>query len=454
MVKGGLVATERAIAIMDVGIRDGRVAALGTGLQAPTLIDAAGLVVVPGPIDVHTHFGNEVAGVATLDDYESGSRAAALGGVTTFVNFAFQVPGRPLAAAVEVERAKALNRTHIDFGLHVVVTHPSSVDWARELQELVAQGVTSLKVFMAGEGLGLSRDELLAVLAAAGQAGIIVNVHAEDGPLLEHLTRKLVANGHVSPRYLPLARPPEAEALAVSVIGCYARLVGCTVYIVHLSCRAALDAVRRVRLTGASVYAETRPAYLFLSSERYQEAWSEASEYVCWPPLREKDDQQALWDGIRRAEIQTYATDHATWGSAHKADVLDGFHKMAPGMSSVQTSIGLLYSRGVRRGRISLRRFVELTAANPAKLFGLWPRKGSLTVGGDADLVIIDPQRRLRIAATQMASKAAFDPYHGWSLRGWPTLTMVRGEVVMKDGLMLAETPRGIFQARGHVQAL
>jgi dihydropyrimidinase len=454
VVRSGSVATATSTVITDIGISDGRIAAFGSGLDAPEVIEAVGMTVVPGAVDVHTHFGNEVGGVPTLDDYESGSRAAALGGVTSFINFAFQVPGQTLVAAVVDERNKALAESHLDFGLHVVVTDPSTVDLTRELPELVELGVTSLKVFMAGAGLGLSRDHLITVLGAAAEAGLLVNVHAEDGPLVDHLTRRLLANGQRAPKYLPLARPPEAEALAISLVAGYAKLLGCPVYIVHVSCRAALEAIRQARLGGAEVYVETRPAYLYLNSDRYEVEGSRANEYVCWPPLRQPDDQAALWDGIRSGEIQTYATDHATWGSDQKAEVSTGFHDVAPGMSSIQTSIGLLYAEGVSRNRLSLSRFVELTATNPAKLFGLWPRKGSLALGSDADLVILDPKRTVRIAATQMASKTDFDPFDGWRMTGWPILSMVRGKVIMKDGRMIDEHRRGTFQLRGRAQPL
>lgn len=454
MVRSAVMASGGSSLATDIGIRSGRIAAFGQGLEAPEVIDAAGLTVVPGPIDVHTHFENEIGGVPTLDDYESGSRAAALGGVTTFINYAFQSPGQSLVATVEAERDKAQGRSHLDYGLHVVVTDPSAVDLSRELPELEEQGVTSLKVFMAGDGLGLSSRNLLTVLDAAANAGFVVNVHAEDGALVEHLSGRLLADGRRSARYLALARPPEAEASAVRLIGCYAKLVGCTVYIVHVSCRSALDAIREARLAGADMYAETRPAYLYLNSARYHLPEHEANEYVCWPPLRSPEDQRALWHAIRTGEIQTYATDHATWRSDRKSKEAGGFDDVAPGMSSIQTSIGLLYSEGVKRDRLSIDRFVALTAANPAKIFGLWPRKGALAVGSDADLAILDPDRMTTIVGKNMASKSTFDPFNGWTLTGWPVLTMLRGRVIMRDGLMQREKGDGQFQRRGRLQPL
>ena len=436
----------------DIGIKDGRIAALGPRLEAREVLDVGGLTVVPGPIDVHTHFENTVGGVPTLDDYESGSRAAALGGVTTYINYAFQNPGQKLTAVVQAEREKADGRSHLDFGLHVVVTDPSAVDFIRELPELAEQGVTSLKVFMAGDGLELSRRSLLVVLGAAAAAGFVVNVHAEDGPIVDHCSAGLRTGGHRSTRHLPRARPPEAEGAAIGLIGWYSSLVGCTVYIVHLSSARALDAVRGARASGANMYSETRPAYLFLNSDRYELPEREANEYVCWPPLRPAEDQLALWEAIRAGEIHTYATDHATWEPEHKSGVSTGFDQVAPGMSSIQTSVGLLYSEGVRRDRLSLRQFVALTSRNPAKLFGLWPRKGTLMVGSDADLLVLDPDQKFTIVANQMASKASFDPFSGWTLAGWPVLSILRGRVIMKGGELQQDQPIGQFQRRGRLQ--
>lgn len=454
VVRSGLVADGETTLATDIGIRDGRIAALGPRLEAPQVIEARGLTVVPGPIDVHTHFENEVGGVPTLDDYESGSRAAAMGGITTYINYAFQTPGRTLPATVQAERNKADGRSHLDFGLHVVVTDPTAVDFDRELPELAEQGVTSLKVFMAGDGLGLSRRGLLTVLAAAASAGFVVNVHAEDGPIIDYCSGRLQADGRRSASNLPRARPPEAEAAAIELLGYYAKLVGCTVYVVHVSSSYALDAIRHARNGGADMYAETRPAYLFLNSDRYDLPEPEANEYVCWPPLRSATDQGALWDAIRAREIHTYATDHATWHPDHKSRVLTGFGQVAPGMSSIQSSIGLLYSEGVRRDRLSLGQFVALTSTNPAKLFGLWPRKGSLMVGSDADLVILDPDQTLSIVASQMASRSTFDPFDGWTLTGWPILSMLRGTVIMADGKLQQERRGGQFQRRERLQPL
>ena len=320
VVRGGVVTTVEAAVTADIGIQDGRIAALGTDLQADEVVDASGMLVVPGAIDVHTHFANDVGGSATADDYESGSRAAAVGGITSFVNFAFQLPGRTLVEAVGAELLKADGHSYLDFGLHVAVTDPDAVQLETELPRLVERGVTSVKIFTAVPGFALAPGAVLRVLAATAAVGIMVNVHAEDGALVEHLTERLLQHGQRSVKFLPAARPVESEALATTMVAGCAGAVGCPVYFVHLSCRAALDAVRESRRGGNQVYVETRPAYLFLDSQRYQLTGHEGNKFVCWPPLRTADDQKALWAGLRNGEIQTYATDHTTWMAAQKME--------------------------------------------------------------------------------------------------------------------------------------
>jgi dihydropyrimidinase len=456
IVKGGTVASVDGAFRADVGIVEGRIVAVGEDLDAAgaDVIDASGLIVAPGAVDVHTHFDTTLESGATADDYESGSRAAAAGGITSFVNFAFQQPGRTLGEAAGAELGKAEGRSHLDYGVHLVATDLSVPHVLDELDELVARGFTSLKVFTAVEGVALGDRELLAVLQAAADAGVMVNVHAEDGALIDHLTGRLLEGGRTTVDHLVEARPPLAEALATERVAGYARALGCVVYFVHLSCRAALDAVRRARRDGAEVYVETRPAYLFLDAERYRLPDREGNKFVCWPPLRERDDAAALWGGLRTGEIQTYATDHTTWLAAQKTDPGLTFADVPGGVANVQTSVGMLFAEGVARRRISLSRFVAVTSTNPAKLFGMWPRKGSVAVGADADLVLIDPARHVRLTAAAMESRSDFEPYEGWEGVGWPVTTISRGEVIVSEGAVRSRPGRGRFLARDRYQPL
>jgi dihydropyrimidinase len=451
VIRGGTVVTADGIVHADVGISGEKIAAIGGDLRGGHVVDARGLVVVPGAIDVHTHFDTRIGGAVTADDYESGSRAAAAGGITTFVNFAFQERGQGLLQALDREERRARGRSHVDYSFHAVVTDTAGGQVLRELPGLAARGVTSLKLFTA-LGFELGRRDMLAVLDAAAAAGMLVAVHAEDGPVIDYLTARLIAQGRTGVRWLPEARPAGAEALAIRQVCAYAAVTGCPVYIVHLSSRAALDAVRQARAEGATVYAETRPAYLYLTSACYDQPAADASQYVCWPPLRSADDQQALWDGLASGEIQTYATDHTTWTRRQKLAPGGTFDKIPGGISSVQTSIGMLYAEGVAMNRITLQRFTEVCAANPARLFGLWPRKGTIAVGSDADLVLIDPGARVRIQQARAESRSDFEPYDGWERTGWPVLTLARGEVIYEQGTVTSKPGRGRLVHRSRVR--
>jgi dihydropyrimidinase len=453
VVRGGTVVTAEATFTADVGVRGERIAELGEGLSGARVVDATGLLVMPGAIDPHTHFDTRIGGDPTADDYESGSRAAAAGGITTFVNFAFQEAGASLRETVEIELAKAEGRAHLDFALHVVVTDPDRDGLAGEVRELVADGFPSLKVFTAVQGLELRREQMLRVFQAAADAGAVVAVHAEDGPLVTHLTQRLLAAGRAGVEHLPAARPPESEALAVAGVCVYGRATGCPLYIVHLSCAAALDEVRTARGRGALVYVETRPAYLYLDDSVYSLPDREGNKFVTWPPLRTPEDQRALWGGHASGEIQTYATDHTTWMRAQKMAAGRNFDQIPGGIANVQTSIGMLYSEGVGKRRISANRFVQVASTNPARLFGLWPRKGTIAIGSDADLVLIDPQRTFLIAESEMESRSDFDPYDGRTCQGWPVLTISRGEVLVEEGRVLSRPGRGRLLRRGPFEA-
>lgn len=440
----------------DVGISDGKVVAIGGSLDtAERVIDATGRLVVPGAIDVHTHFEHFVpyVGAENADDYASGTRAAAAGGITTILNFAFQERGQPLAPSLEHELAIAKG-SHVDYGLHLCVTDLSVDGILDEVGALADRGFSSVKIFTSVGNYRLTEIEILRLLQFTWERGIMVNVHAEDHALISHLSEQHLGRGETGVRYLPKARPPLAEALATWTVGTYARAIGAPVYFVHLSSRDALDAVRRLRADGGEVYVETRPVYLYLDASRYELPDREGNKYVCLPPLRSKDDQEALWQGLRNGEIQTYATDHAPWRAEQKMDPSKAFPNIPAGVSNVQTTIGMLFAEGVTKGRISANQFVAVTATNPAKLFGMWPQKGTIAIGADADIVLIDPDRKMKITRAAMYSKADYDPYEGYEGIGWPVLTMSRGEVIAEDGRVTSAAGRGRLLARRRFQRL
>jgi dihydropyrimidinase len=446
VVRGGRVITAESSFAADIGIKAGKVAAVAADLAEPAgarVIDATGLLVAPGAIDVHTHFATSVGEGSTADDYESGSRAAAAGGITSFVNFAFQGRGQSLHQAVDAELKKADGRSHLDYGVHVVVTDVEPAGILGEIGTLADEGYPSLKLFTTIDDFRLGDDEILRVLASAAREGVLVNVHAEDDGLIRHSSQQLLSEGKTGVASLPLARPPEAEALATARIAAYARSVNAAVYFVHLSCKLALDAVRRARAEGAQVFVETRPAYLYLDRGRYDLPGQEGNKYVTWPPLREAADQRALWEGLRNGEIQTYATDHTTWTAAQKMNPRLTFAEIPGGVSNVQTSIGMLFAEGVGKGRMTENQFVAVCSTNPAKLFGLWPAKGTLAVGADADIMLIDPTRRFTIRSQAMESRSDFDPYEGYEATGWPVTVIAGGEVIVEDGRVKSRPGRG-----------
>jgi dihydropyrimidinase len=442
VVRGGTVVTASDSFAADIGVGSGRVAAIGEALAPGTTeIAAAGLLVLPGGVDVHTHLDVEVGGVLTADDFESGTVAAACGGITTICDYAWQSRGQSLMQAIEAWKVKAKGRAHIDYGFHVVVSDATD-DTLAEMPRLVAAGYPSVKVFMINE-FGIGDEALLRLFGAARAAGAIVNVHAENGDMLDHCARGMRAAGRLDPRHYAESRPALAEAEATRRAIDYAALVDAEVYIVHLSCADALEAVSAARRRGIRVWAETRPIYLALTEERYAVGGTEAAKFIGAPPLRSGLDQAALWDGLRSGDIQTIGSDNTSWTVEQKAAGARDFTRVPYGVPGLETEMRVIYSEGVGKGRIPLQTFVAAFATNPARIFGLYPRKGTIAVGSDADFVLFDPQRKSVVDERQLHSRAGYDPFHGFHLAGGPVMTVSRGEVVARDGQILSRAGRG-----------
>jgi len=454
IIRGALIGNADASQRGDVAIVGSTIAAVAAVIKgrAQVEIDGTGKVLAPGGIDPHTHFDTPSPDgtLVSADDYESGTRAAAAGGVTTVINYAFQEQGESLAETLDREKTKAAGRAHVDYSFHPVLSDLRGGRSLDEIAGLVAAGYPSVKIFTAYDPFRVSDREAIRVLAAARSARALVTVHAEDDGLTHYLTDTLAAvPAEVEPilTMFRRSRPDSAEALAIERIGVYAKTASCPVYFVHLSSRSAVQAVRRARSAGAQVFAEVRPAYLFLDGTRYDEP--DGSRYVCVPPLRTPDDQDALWEALAAGEIQTSASDHTTYSLTQKLGPHDNFTDIPPGFASVQTGLGLLYSHGVAAGRITLEQFVSVTSANAARLFGLWPRKGRIAPGADADLVLIDPARTMTLAQDLMQSASDYDPFTGIQVTGWPELTISRGEVIYADNTMTSVPGRGrwLFRA-------
>jgi dihydropyrimidinase len=453
VLRAGTVVTASDSVQADIAIRDGRIVAIGAELPAGEQeIDVRGLQVLPGGVDVHTHLDAPVGDVTAVDDFESGTAAAACGGITTICDYAWQQPGQTIAEGIETWKGKANGKAHVDYGFHVILSEATPERLA-EIPAIVAAGYPSFKVFMIRE-FGIGDDGILRVLAAANAAGAIVNVHAENGAMLAFRAEEMLAAGRRDPRFYAESRPVLAEAEATRRALDYAALTGAEVYIVHLSCAEALAAVRAARAMGQRVWAETRPIYLALTEERYAVGGVEAAKFVGAPPLRSATDQAALWAGLRNGDIQVIGSDNTSWTTEQKAAGQDDFTRVPYGVPGLETEMQVVYSEGVSKGRISVNTFAAVFATNPARIFGLYPRKGTIAVGSDADLVVFDPRRTKTIDARRLHSRAGYDPFEGHQVTGVPTLTISRGEVIARDGELLSRAGRGLHltRHRSHLQ--
>lgn len=441
VIRNGTVVTHGDIYQADVGIEGGKVKQIGLGLgPAGKEIDANGKYLFPGGVDVHTHVDLELLGNRSVDDFYSGTAAAACGGVTTIVDYALPEPGQSIQGSIEAWQKKAEGKAVIDYGLHPAILEPTQkiID---EMADAVADGHTSFKLFM----IGMARfDELAAeylkVIAQAGKVGALTNIHAEDQCLISFLTQQLNAAGKFGVKYFADSRPRLSEGLAVQRAVTMARYAEAPIYLVHLSCEEALAPIREARARGQVVYGETRPIYLHLSREHFD--GPEGERYIGWPPLREASQMQAMWDGLRSDNLQTVATDHCGWNLVQKKQgkTVD---ELLPGMSNLETILPMLYSEGVGKGRLSLHRFVEVISTNPAKLFGLYPQKGTIAVGSDADIIIFDPKKDVIIRHRDMHSRSDYELHEGFQVTGWPTMTLSRGEVIVDNGKVLGSAGRG-----------
>jgi dihydropyrimidinase len=451
LVRNGRVVTASDSYEADLYVDGGRIALVGQGLSLPadTVLDASGCLVLPGGIDVHTHLDMPAGELTSADDFETGTRAAAFGGTTTIIDFATPEPGESLLSALETWRRKAAGRAAVDYGLHMAVREVGEETPAEMARLTREEGVTSFKLYLAYPGvLQVDDAAFFRALLAARECGALTLVHAENGGVIDVLVKRALARGDTAPRHHALTRPPETEAEATARAIAMATMAGAPLYVVHLSCAGALAHVRAARDRGLPVLAETCPQYLFLSIADYDRPSFEGARYVISPPLRQVADQDALWRGLAGGDLQVVATDHCPFTLADKERGRLDFSKIPNGAPGIETRMMLLWDGGVRAGRIDAQRFVELTAAGPARVFGLWPRKGTLAVGADADLLIWDPERETRLSAATLHMRVDYSPYEGRVVRGGPVVVMSRGEVIVDHGEWKGRPGRGQFLKR------
>jgi dihydropyrimidinase len=459
LITGGRIITAVDDYVADILIRDGRIETIGRSLEAPAADrhDATGLLIFPGGVDVHTHMEFMLGPAETCDTYETGTRSAAFGGTTTIVDFALQGKGESLKQVLDQRLALAEPQVCVDFGFHLILTDMGA-DRYRELPELIHQeGISSFKMFMAYPGILMCDDAtIFRTMRAVGSEGGMVNLHAENGGVIQVLIEEALAQGNTSPKYHRLTRPSVMEGEATHRAIRLAELAEIPVYMVHLSAAEALEAVVEARDRGIAAFAETCPHYLFLNEEEYDRPGFEAAKFVMTPPLRNHHCQHALWRGLKFDDLQVVATDHCPFCfkeqpqgiKRSKQQGQGDFSKIPNGAPGVELRLVLLYDGGVRTGQISLNRFVQLTATAPAKMFGLFPRKGTIAVGSDADLVLFDPNRQHVLSASTQHSNVDYSIYEGRSVTGKVEKVFLRGRLIVAGDEWLGSRGQGQFQKR------
>lgn len=453
LIKGGRIVTAGDEYVGDILVEDGRIALVGVALDlhADRVIDAGGMYVMPGCIDPHTHLDAPVVATRTCDDFTSGTVSAAFGGTTTLIDFCAQEPGRTLQAALEtwhgnLERAKPV----IDVGFHIAVTdlrHPGVAD---ELAALPEQGITSYKLFMAYKGVAMVDDEtLFKTMRIAADTGALVMVHAENGDAIDVLVKAALAEGHTEPVWHARTRPPETEGEATNRAIQLARIAGCALYVVHVSCKEAIEPIARARRSHWSVAAETCTQYLFIDETFLERPDFEGGKYIFTPPPRSSDNHDLLWDALADDVLSIVSTDHAPFNwRGQKTIGKDDFSRIPNGAPGIEDRLQMLHHFGVRQGRLTMNRLVELVSTNPAKHFGLYPRKGTIAVGSDADIVVFDPDKERVISASTHHSKVDYNLFEGTTVIGAPKVVLVRGQVVVEDDELVAEPGAGAFVRR------
>ncbi|MBI5243158.1 MAG: dihydropyrimidinase [Elusimicrobia bacterium] len=452
LIKGGTVFTASDSFKADLLIRGEKIVELGERIEpapAARVVDAKGLEVYPGGVDAHTHFELPFMGTVSADDFESGTIAAACGGTTTLIDFVIPSKGGSILEALEAWHKKAAGKAVIDYGFHMALVDFND-QIASDMVKVIRDGIPSFKCFMAYKGALMVDDaQLLEVLSVTKKHGGLLSVHAENGDMLSYLMKHLLEEGKTGPEFHPAAHPAVAEGESAHRAIALAKMAGATLFIVHLSCQESLKEVKAARCRGQLVLAETCPQYLLLDDSLYRKNGFEAAKWVMSPPLRDKSGMEKLWEGLRDGFLQSVATDHCSFRFKGQKDMgKEAFTKIPNGIPAVGDRVNLLYTYGVRKKRLSRSQFAAVTATNPAKIFGLYPQKGTIAVGSDADLVLFDPGKKGRISKENTHHRVDYSAFEGFELEGLPTLVMSRGKVVAKDDEFVGQKGRGKYIKR------
>jgi dihydropyrimidinase len=452
LISNGTVVTAKETRAADVLIEGERIREVRAGISkssAEKVIDAAGMYVIPGGVDAHTHLDMPFGGTTSADDFETGTRAAAFGGTTSIVDFAIQARGTRMRDALDTWWKKAEGRATIDYGLHMIVTDLGS-SGLEDMDDMVREGVASFKLFMAYPNVLMVDDAtIFKALSQTAKNGALICMHAENGSVIDVLIARALAEGKTAPVYHALTRPPLAEAEAVHRAIAMAEIAGAPVYIVHLSSEDALNQVREARDRGVPAFAETCPQYLLLSVEELARPNFEGAKYVFTPPLRPKEHQPKLWDGLKHDHLQVVSTDHCPFCfEDQKVLGKDDFTKIPNGGPGIENRLQLIYHHGVNSGQLSLKRFVEITSTTPARIFGMYPQKGEIAPGSDADIVVWDPAVLYTISAKTHHMRVDYSMFEGFPVRGNARTVLSRGEVIVDGGEFLGKAGRGQFLKR------
>src|SRR5437588_9281377 len=452
LIQNGTVVTAESTFPADILVEGEKIKEVRKGIPenaADTVINAAGMLLLPGGIDVHTHLDMPFGGTTANDDFETGTRAAAFGGTTTIVDFAIQARGTRMRDALDTWWKKAEGKACIDYGLHMIVTD-LGLAGLEDMDDLVKEGVASFKLFMAYPNVLMVDDAtIFKALSRTSKNGALICMHAENGGVIDVIVQRALAEGKTAPIYHALTRPTTAEAEAVHRAIAMAEIAGAPVYIVHLSSEAALNEVREARDRGVPAFAETCPQYLVLSIEELERPNFEGAKYVFTPPLREKENLPKLWDGLKHDHLQVVSTDHCPFCFEDQKTLgKDDFTKIPNGGPGVENRLQLIYHHGVNAGKLSLNRFGELVSTAPARIFGMYPRKGAIAAGSDADIVFWDPKAQHTISAQTHHMRVDYSMFEGFEVQGNARTVLSRGETIVDGGRWLGKAGRGNFLRR------
>lgn len=430
----GKLISSTKILEMDLAIDGEKITAVGQGLFGRRDIDAAGKYVLPGGIDPHVHLEMPVGATRSSDDWFTGTRAAACGGTTTLIDFVEPGPDERLVQALNARRELAERKAVIDFGLHMTIIKDDE-QTLQDIFSLCTNGCTSFKTYLTYEGLCLSDPAFLNVLCTVKKAGGIVLVHAENDAIIHHLQHLFREQKKTAPKYHAVTRPPIAEGEAIQRSLALAEMAGARLYVVHTSTALGVEAIRAARKRGVAAVGETCPQYLLLTDKELSRPGFDGAKFVCSPPLRSQPDNERLWEGLRDDDLQTVGTDHCPFFFKGQKDLgKDNFMNIPGGLPGIESRLALIHQFGVRAGRLSLNRWVQICCTNPARLFGLYPRKGALEIGADADLVLFDPDKKVILKKSILHEQVDYTPYEGFELRGYPVMTILRGRVIVENG--------------------